>query len=70
MYRVIKDGDKYGVDFSMSPGGDGAIVYESMFTAVQAFRIVKCLNQNDALTWEDIADYVEGRTDVMPKVAQ
>lgn len=64
-YKIIKSGGLYGVE-AIEANGRGGIVYESMFSAVEASRIVRFLNHDDRLTWEEIEDYVNGITDVLP----
>lgn len=44
----------------------GALLYEAQFNYAEAGRLLRCVNRDSDLTWEECADYVEGRTDVMP----
>ena len=57
-----KDTDTGLYSISDGPG----LVCEALFTFAEARRIVACLNADDSLTWDQIRDYVEGRTKVKP----
>lgn len=45
-------------------------VYEAQFTFAEARRAVACLNADDSLTWDQMRDYVKGRTKVKPYTAR
>jgi hypothetical protein len=45
---------------------DGGLLYEPDFTETEARRLLECLQVDDELTWQQCADYVEGRTEIKP----
>ena len=57
-----KDTDTGLYSISDGPG----LVYDAQFTFAEARRIVACLNNDDSLTWDQIRDYVKGKTKVKP----
>lgn len=65
-YRVFGAGDQCGVEAVMSNGRDAGVLYDEMFSENEAARIVRCLNHDDRLRWDEIEDYVSGLTDVLP----
>ena len=54
--------------YSISDGP--GLAYEPQFTFAEARRAVACLNADDSLTWDQMRDYVKGRTKVKPYAAR
>ena len=61
-YTMVRDTRNGPVGIS----ADDGLLYEPSFTLPEARRLLKCLRVDDSLTWEQCADYVEGRTEVLP----